>query len=330
MAPKPPARLFSRRSTPATRVFPNLRNIQPGLQPRRGGIPKDPNDADRRKSLRSMYQDMGVMVYSGISTGQVNRIGDVLNEATKPSFRLSMPPKDQGDASFDKFTMYRLQTEEWHVDHVFKPKRGSITIEGLFDLALKAARQWTGHILEKAEGVESLRGSFGFTETEVRIAYDSTNRGGVIHHTVNGPRRLPVEAYVLAAGGNKFSLMVNLVTAGMRKSLGRVNINLVPYNKRNARLDIPTWESTVKEIFKLAPNDCVSDASLLRETMDSFYKLEREVWDDIYLKEAEAKAKKEEEAKAQVEEEEAESQTKKPEEIDAQPEQNSAEPSTKS
>lgn len=62
------------------------------------------------------------MVYSGISTEQVNRIGDVLNEATKPGFRLSMPPKEQGDAKFDKFTMYRLQTEEWHVDHVFKPK----------------------------------------------------------------------------------------------------------------------------------------------------------------------------------------------------------------
>lgn len=155
---------------------------------------------------------------------------------------------------------------------------------------------------------------------------------------MNGPRRLPVEAYVLAAGGNKFSLRVNLVTAGMRKSLGRVNINLVPYNKRNGHTDIPTWESTVKEIFKLAPNDCGSDVALLRETMDSFYKLEREVWDDIYLKEAEAKAKREEEAKAeikeeakaQVEEKEAESQTKKPEEIDAQPEQNSAEPSTKS
>ncbi|KAJ4156587.1 hypothetical protein NW754_008219 [Fusarium falciforme] len=320
MVPKPP-RLFTRRSTPATRVFPNLRNIQPGLQPRRGGIPKNPNDAERRKTLRSMYQDMGVMVYSGISTEQVNRIGDVLNKATKPSFRLSIPPKEQDDAKFDKFTMYRLQTEEWHVDQVFKPKRGSITLEGLFDLALKAARQWAGHILEKAEGIESLKGSFGLTETEVKIAYDSTNRGGVILHTANGPRRLPVEAYVLAAGGNKFSLRVNLVSAGMRKSLGRVNINLVPYSKRDGHVDIPTWESTVKEIFELAPNDCGSDVVLLRETMDSFYNLEREVWDDIYLKEAEAKAKKEEEA---------ESQTKKPEEIDAQPEQNSAEPSTKS
>ncbi|UPL02227.1 hypothetical protein LCI18_013161 [Fusarium solani-melongenae] len=328
MVPKPP-RLFSQRSTPATRAFPNLRNIQPGLQPRRGGIPKNPNDTERRKTLRSMYQDMGVLVYSGISTEKVNKIGDVLNEAAKPSFRLSMPAKE-GDAKFDKFTMYRLQTEEWHVDQVFKPKRGSITLEGLFDLGLKAARQWAGHILQKAEGIESLRGSFGLTETEVRIAYDSTSRGGVLLHTVNGPRRLPVEAYVMAAGGNKFSLKINLVTAGMRKSVGRVIINLVPYNKRNSHPDIPTWESTVKEIFKLAPNDCSSDVALLRETTDSFYKLEREVWDDIYLKQAETKAKREEEAKAQVEEEEAESQAKRPEEIDAQPEQNSAESSTKS
>lgn len=62
------------------------------------------------------------MIYSGISTAQVNRIGDVLKEATKPSFRLSVPPKGEGDAKYDKFTMYRLQTEEWHVDQTFKPK----------------------------------------------------------------------------------------------------------------------------------------------------------------------------------------------------------------
>jgi hypothetical protein len=38
-----------------------------------------------------------------------------------------------------------------------------------------------------------LRGSFGFTETEVRIAYDSTNRGGVIHvsHYCSPLERMP-------------------------------------------------------------------------------------------------------------------------------------------
>lgn len=146
---------------------------------------------------------------------------------------------------------------------------------------------------------------------------------------MDGPRRLPVEAYVLAAGGKKFSLRVDLVTTSMRKPLGRVYIDLVPYNKANGPpMDIPTWNSTVREIFKLAPNDCSSDVALLRETMDSFYELEREVWDDINVKVAEAKAKREEEAKAQAEEE-AKSQTEKPEEIEAQPEQTSAEPSTK-
>lgn len=62
----------------------------------------------------------------------------------------------------------------------FSSQRGSLTVEGLFDLALKAARQWAADILENAEGVESLRGSFGLTEIEVRMAYETTGRGGVI------------------------------------------------------------------------------------------------------------------------------------------------------
>lgn len=121
MVPKPP-RIWVQRSTPATRHFPNLQRIQPGLQPRRGGIPKDPNDTERRKTLRTMYQDMGVMVYSGIGAERVGRIGDLLSEAVRPGLRLSTAPRHQGDPMFDKFTVYRLQTEEWHVDPVFKPK----------------------------------------------------------------------------------------------------------------------------------------------------------------------------------------------------------------
>ncbi|RSL65997.1 hypothetical protein CEP53_003493 [Fusarium sp. AF-6] len=345
MVPKPP-RIFVQRSTPATRHFPNLHRIQPGLQVRRGGIPKDPNDNERRKSLRTMYQDMGVLVYSGISTKQVNKIGDLLKEALKPALRLSTAPRHQGEEEFDKFAVYRLQTEEWHVDPFYRPKRGYIKVEGLLDLGLKAARQWANHLLEKAEEVESLRGSFGFTEADVNITFNSANRGGVIHHTVNGPRRLPVDAFVLAGGGNKFSMRVHLFTVGMRKHVGTINLNLVPINKLNHLHDVGKWGSRLQELFDLAPSDHVPDVELLRETMDGFYDLEREVWHKIFSENAQARARakveaknkeKEEEmakieaeANAQVEKEEAESQSQKPEESEAQPEQNSAETTTKS
>ncbi|KAI8713460.1 hypothetical protein NCS52_01290700 [Fusarium sp. LHS14.1] len=345
MVPKPP-RLFVQRATPATRHFPNLRRIQPGLQARKGAIPKDPNDADRRRSLRSMYHDMGVLAYSGVSTEKVNKIGDLLKDAINPGLWLTTAPGGDTDTPFDKFTVYRLQTEEWHIDQSFKPKRGSIKIEGMLDLALKAVRQWTGHIMEKAEGIESLKDSFALIEASARINDDFANRGGVLHHTANGIRRLPVEAYVLASGGNRFSLQVNLVTVGTRKFLGTVHIRILPLRTKNGLIGGGSkWETQVGDIFNLAPNDYSPNLELLRETTDNFYKLEREVWHNIYKKEAEAKAreqvtakaKADEEAKAKIEEEvrarvegEAESQSKKPEEIDTQPEQDSAEPSTKS
>lgn len=163
---------------------------------------------------------------------------------------------------------------------------------------------------------------------------------------MNGPRRLPVEAFVLAAGGNSFSIRVLLFTVGVRKPVGTISLNLIPYNKRNRLDDLGKWESSVKELFALAPTDHVPDVELLRETMGSFYDLEREVWYKIYGKQAEAKARAKVEAKnkekeeelakieaeaiARVEKEEAESRSQKSEESEAQPEQNGAETSTKS
>ncbi|KAL2670637.1 hypothetical protein Neosp_014425 [[Neocosmospora] mangrovei] len=337
MVPKPP-RLYVQRATPATRHFPNLRRIQPGLQARKGAIPKDPNDADRRRSLRSMYHDMGVLVYSGVSTEKVNKIGDLLKDAVKPGLRLTNAPGGNTDAPFEKFTMYRLQTEEWHLDQDYKALRGCLKLDGMLDLALKAVRQWTGHIMEKAKDVESLKDSFKLKESSVTINDDFSNRGGILHHTDKGLRRLPVEAYVIAARGNKFSVKVNLVAVGTRKFLGTVNFGILPYSTKNVHIGGGTkWETQVRDIFNLAPNDYSPNIALLRETMDSFYNLEREVWHNIYKKEAEAKAREQVAAKAKADEEararvegEAESQSKKPEEIDAQPEQGSAEPSTKS
>lgn len=294
-----------------------------------------------------MYHDMGVLVYSGVSTEKVNKIGDLLKDAINPGLWLTTAPGGNTDAPFDKFTVYRLQTEEWHIDQSFRPKRGSINIEGLVDLALKAVRQWTGHIMEKAKDVESLKDSFTLTEASLRITDDFANRGGVLIYTANGSRRLPVDAYVLAAGGNRFSLKVNLVAVGTRKFLGTVHISILPFRTKNGRIGGgTTWETQVQDIFNLAPNDYSPNLALLRETTDSFYELEREVWHNIYVKEAEAKAreqvaakaKEDEEAKAQIEKEarvrveggEAESQSKSGEEVDAQPGQDSAEPSTKS
>lgn len=139
-------------------------------------------------------------------------------------------------------------------------------------------------------------------------------------------------------------MRVNFFTVGTRKHVGTVSLNLIPYNKRNDLVDLTTWESMVQDMFAFAPDDHVPDLALLRDTTDSFYKLEREVWHDIYLKKAEAKAREEveakikreqevnakieEEAKARVEEvEQAEPESKESEEIDAQPKQDSAEPS---
>lgn len=149
-----------------------------------------------------MYHDMGVLVYSGVSTEKVNKIGDLLKDAINPGLWLTTAPGGNTDAPFDKFTVYRLQTEEWHIDQSFRPKvclklnwfssssgadlflffsqRGSINIEGLVDLALKAVRQWTGHIMEKAKDVESLKDSFTLTEASLRITDDFANRGGVL------------------------------------------------------------------------------------------------------------------------------------------------------
>lgn len=67
-----------------------------------------------------MYHDMGVLVYSGVSTEKVNKIGDLLKDAIKPGLRLTTAAGGNTDAPFEKFTMYRLQTEEWHLDQDYK------------------------------------------------------------------------------------------------------------------------------------------------------------------------------------------------------------------
>ncbi|KAM0429662.1 hypothetical protein ACHAPT_006268 [Fusarium lateritium] len=327
-----PVQKYFKRAAPAVRRFPVLQRLNPGLRPRQHNLPANPTIKVCRNNLRTMYHDLGVLVFAGVGTQQVNRIGDIIQDAMKPSLRFKAEPRHQSDAEFDKFHVYRLPTEDWHIDQSFKPKRGFLKVEGLLDLGLKAARLWAGHIKDKAKDIEALGENFGIQETDVNMTFDGKTRGGLIHHTVNGPRRLPVDAFVSASHKFSYYLKIQLFTVGTRRNVGNIYVSLLPFSQKNISTAKSSphggWRSEVNEIYNLAPNDETPDATLLKKITGDVYELEQERWkleDELpserKYKGPQFKAEKTEEAKAQSEETgEVEPQPEKTEAVDAQPE----------
>ncbi|KAH6975347.1 hypothetical protein BKA56DRAFT_675386 [Ilyonectria sp. MPI-CAGE-AT-0026] len=262
-------RLLDYKIAPALRVFPTLKRFTPNLQPRwlidippGGPLPGVRSDG----SISSVYDDLGVIAFAGASVKQATRIGTLLEKVVSiggPSVMRSATyhPSDR----YHKVVKYRLP-------------EGYLSIEGLLRLGKTAAFKWGTAALENSNDPDINTKTVNFREHNVRIQQGPFTQG-VVHQTINGPRRLPVDAVLHIAvkpDACRVSIAILFHTAIKGHYLGKTKIHLDFYSAANGMQ--PLHADYMSAIFEGGPHEITARRNDRDFLNKSVWNLERQVW----------------------------------------------------
>ncbi|KAH8685263.1 hypothetical protein BGZ61DRAFT_455197 [Ilyonectria robusta] len=275
-------RLLDYKIAPALRVFPTLKRFTPALQPRwLIGIPPGGPlpGAISHGSISSVYDDLGVIAFAGASVKQATRIGTLLEKVVSLGGASVMRtatyhPSDR----YHKIVKYRLPVEDGHIDPIFKTEEGYLSIEGLLRLGKTAAFKWGTGALESSNDPDINTKTVKFREHNVRIQQGPLTQG-VVHQTINGPRRLPVDAILHIAikpGVCRVSMSILFYTAIKGHYLGTTKLHLDFYSAANGMQ--PLHADYTSTIFEGGPHEVPARRSDRDFLNKSVWNLERQVW----------------------------------------------------
>ncbi|KPM35430.1 hypothetical protein AK830_g11129 [Neonectria ditissima] len=230
------------------------------------------------RDILSFYHDLGVLAFAGSSVNQVDRIADLIQQAV--DLTGTMQRSISAVCHFNRlYTKYRLPTEDWHIDAHYKPKEGILSTEALLDLGKKAVFKWAGEALEKLEDDELKMKTITVREDAVHIQQGPYARG-IIHQTVNGPRRLPVDAFVSIQKANEGCLFsAEFFAVGTSHYLGRVFMRAVFFSISDVKE--PLSAELVSRLLSTVRRPYVRTIPPTpRSLNDSLRILEEEIWFD--------------------------------------------------
>ncbi|KAH6995018.1 hypothetical protein EDB80DRAFT_897289 [Ilyonectria destructans] len=275
-------RLLDYKLAPALRVFPTLKRFTPAFQPRwladvppGGPLP----EAMAHGSIATVYEDLGVIAFAGASVKQATHIGTLLEKVVSiggPSMTrtANYNPSDR----YCKVVKYRLPVEDGHIDSIFKTEEGYLSTEGLLHLGKTAAFKWGTGALEKSNDPEINIKTINFREHRVRIKQGPFT-AGVIHQTINGPRRLPVDAVLHITkkpDACRVGMVINFYTAVKEQYVGTTRLHLDFYSTANGMQQLhPDY---LWKIFKGGQHDRLVTREDRNSLNESVWDLERQVW----------------------------------------------------
>ncbi|KAF5663198.1 hypothetical protein FHETE_7578 [Fusarium heterosporum] len=243
--------------------------------------------------LPYLYHDLGVMIFEGADKNQIAIMADVINKIVGHEPRLqhldwTLPTPDR--KKFKKWSVYRMPVDEKMLHATNDRINESLSSLGLYRLYEKALKRWEDDWVAAMKAQE-LPGNIP------------------IEHTINGPRRSQVDAYVATATHQDTIVVdIELHTVGTKRYLGSFNVMFrkassgsdtndgklsdVVSSQGNIETERPGTPSNEKrekfnpedaaEIRKLhdafAPNSITRDTTTAPEVMRTVFKLEGKIW----------------------------------------------------
>ncbi|KAF4967472.1 hypothetical protein FSARC_4995 [Fusarium sarcochroum] len=253
--------------SPAFLKSPTLVRFLPTFQPRRfrsirlGGT-RTSYEA-YRVVMRSLYHDLGAMVFKGANDFEVGEIGNLLAKAVAHQSRLQKHNLPQHDpmsiawVRFRKWNVYRIPVmEEKHLDRSYFPERGFLSKEGLHDLGNSVFEMWKE---EFSRNVQKKKDGKLYLE-----------------QTINGPRLPHLDVFVATGtDGDYLTLHMEFHTVGTRRFVGSMELKLIqpdslPEDSVNTRLGL--LHQTV------APSSTEREDLIESRLMITLWRLEQRIW----------------------------------------------------
>ncbi|KAF4470207.1 hypothetical protein FALBO_2879 [Fusarium albosuccineum] len=266
-------------------AFPTLERFRPNFHPGRKTIvlPLNQDGAyygvlPLRNALRTIYHDIGVLVYAGASTAQVQKIARLLPALVDPDRGLRHRPEKLKDVEY-RYKRYRLKAHYQHTNKGFYPKRGFLSTAGLLNLCQRAVQTWSDEVQHNY--VENNDSTLTLRQRDVTLKPDIVHAGGIIHETIKSHHYLPVDAYLQIDPSDRltFNINVQLFAVGTGHFLGMGTIGVAAF--------VTDEEGSgqrvhCKNILQYTPQSTgfPGTASSIRPTMSNLYKLERQIWGD--------------------------------------------------
>ncbi|KAI5468088.1 hypothetical protein BGZ63DRAFT_399612 [Mariannaea sp. PMI_226] len=294
---------------PAVKVFPTLARFMPTFKARnlvfaRPGAPKVMISA-RESMTPFLYHDLGVCVFAGASVAQVQSIANLLKEITEngqssadlryrsrchrkaiavgPSTlsdsesKFKNKTKDQKDQKKKdipySYAKYRLITKDSHV--VKEGQHDRLSLDAAFELTREVTSNW---INEAVSAVQAQHPSLGLKDLIVNNLSMSRGATGnkIVHHTVNGPRRLNVDAHCTVQRiDNSFWLFVEMFSVGTGSFLGSLTVSLRAFDESGHRINDLKQLDT---ILSAAPTNPAPSWGPLMNATSTLLSLEKEIW----------------------------------------------------
>ncbi|KAH7141270.1 hypothetical protein B0J13DRAFT_55800 [Dactylonectria estremocensis] len=273
---------YKREFPQAFRIIPALRNFAPGFAPR---SPKFTTPGDSRQSikphsigitLQSIYHDLGVVVFHGAPVAQVARIGYLLRKLMEHGPNLKRIYSETPDQSVKVLTQ-RIPTEDWHIDPFHRTKEGYLSTDALFEYSRTLAYQWARLALNRVEGDEIGFNTVEYREQRVQVNQRLTD-GGIIHETINGPRRLPIDAVIQAdvnSTNSAIGLHIHYYAAGTGRLVGESKSLLYFFYKAKQRELFP---DDLKRIWSASSYDRPRNLKSAEIISRTLWTIERETW----------------------------------------------------
>ncbi|KAF4976195.1 hypothetical protein FZEAL_7114 [Fusarium zealandicum] len=202
--------------------------------------------------------------------------------ADQPMWEDRQPPEP-----YDKFTTYRVRTEERHIDKNYYPQMGFLSIEGLLELGKSVGEVWSETMRNRAYDVSAdpnnryyhLPENYAIRATNVRLGSARAIPDGIRHHTITGSRRLSLEAWVSSRyERGVYDLLIQFYTIGTRRYAGTIRLDLEPWHFFFTGYKRKYIDDMNRHIYESAPAGDKIDFRSLYWVTENLWRLERETW----------------------------------------------------
>ncbi|KAL7799953.1 hypothetical protein V8C37DRAFT_398818 [Trichoderma ceciliae] len=280
------------RLPPAFEVFPTLARFQT-MRPRRlsevpiGGPASNVSARALQQSAIHLYHDLGVVVFAGCSVGEVRRIGDVLREvvawggqggvvARLDAWEGEIVRRRERDVGGER-DLYKVLDEK---------RTGILRPEVLLRLATTRFEETLKERIPELKDANNI----DIRQTQVILPGSPPPRG-IIHKTVGGPRRLPIESFT-TLGVNRISGYTigetRFFTVGSSNYVGgaRVDYLMLKYGEhkdehKSASISVtPYWGHGKLKQRRRASDEAQAAIfdDIVKKVMQPLWDLERSVW----------------------------------------------------
>ncbi|CAM1502744.1 Fc.00g075200.m01.CDS01 [Cosmosporella sp. VM-42] len=287
----PPRRIYALEEFPTLQRFSAQRFLP--FQPSRKSphISKPPRSKSPAggKALGHLYHDLGVLVFAGSSDSQVARIGEILKQVTSKHGGV-MPLRDAGTAWVEgtlppKLRIYRINSEKMQIEEDWCWEEGEVSLEGLLQLTRTASQEFAQEATDKMKALQQSCDVFKLQLYKVDL-YSGSRKRGLIHPTVNGPRRLKVDAHVYFSlrprDFNRLSFHMHFYTAVTCQYLGSASVHSTIFHpdfvalpsKSKAQLPFELQRELFDEMESLE----IGSKKDREDILTRIWNLENEIW----------------------------------------------------